>query len=276
MLKKLASSLFAIVLCASLFVLPSTAFAQSGKYVFDERNLFDSTQFAELESKAESLADTYGMGVYFLTCRTMGGKSDPSSSERTSFATGYYREHQLGLNKADGSSIGDGIMFVVAADSRDYVTIAYGQGSYAFSDKGIAKMEDAVTSELGDNDWYGAAKEYYDQVGKQLEYYKQHGKAQQPLSLIDWVIRLGIVFGIPLIITYTLVNGWRKEMLTAVERDEAGNYLDSSSLNVTVKDDQFIRTSVVATPKPKSSSGGGGGWGGGGGGGFSSSGGGKF
>lgn len=275
MLKKLASSLFAIVLCASLFALPSTAFAQSGKYVFDERNLFDSTQFAELESKAESLADTYGMGVYFLTCSTMGGRSDPSSSERTSYATTYYREHQLGLNKAEGTNIGDGIMFVVAADSRDYVTIAYGQGSYAFSDKGIAKMEDAVTSELGDNDWYGAAKEYYDQVGKQLEYYKQHGKAQQPLGLIDWVIRLGIVFGIPLIITYTLVNGWRKEMLTAVERDEAGNYLDSSSLNVTVKNDQFIRTSVVATPKPKSSSGGGG-WGGGGGGGFSSSGGGKF
>ena len=284
-LARVASALFALILCASMMALPARALAatdaatangaQSGTYVFDERGLFDSSQFDTLESKAQELANKYNMGVYFLTTTYMGGYVDPTSSQRTEYATNYYKEHQLGLNPGS-NGYGDGIMFVVAADSRDYVTVAYGQGSYAFSDKGIAKMEDDVTGYLGKDNWYGAAEAYYNDIGSQLAYYASHGSAQKPFSLFDWILRIALVLGIPLIVTFLVIRSWRSQMLTAVEQSEAGNYLDRESVNLTRSNDRFVTTTLVATPRPKRSDSGGGGWGGGGGGGFSSSGGGKF
>ena len=284
-LKKFASNLFAIVVCVSMLVAPTAAFAadsatssagaQSGTYVFDERGLFSSTEFDTLESQAQELASKYNMGVYFLTTDYMNGKSDPSASQRTDYATTFYKEHKLGLNPgSDG--YGDGIMFVVAADSRDYVTIAYGQGSYSFSDKGISSMEDAVTSYLSDKNWYGAAQAYYSEVGKQLAYYASHGTAQKPLGMFDWIIRILIIVGIPLVVTFVVINNGINAMKTAKEQSEASHYLDSDSLQVISSNDQFVNTSLAVTPKPKNNDSGGGGWGGGGGGGFSSSGGGKF
>lgn len=216
------------------------------------------------------------MGVYLLTTSYMGGYVDPTPSQRTSYATTYYKEHGLGLNPG-GNGYGDGIMLVVAADSRDYVTIAYGQGSYSFSDAGIAAMEDIVTDYLHDNDWYDAAGAYYDGIGSQLAYYDRHGTAQVPLGLMDWVIRLFIIIGIPLIVTFFVIKGGIDAMKTAKEQGEAGHYLDPASVRVTSQSDQFVNTTLVTTPRPRDNGGGGGGgWGGGGGGGFSSSGGGKF
>lgn len=278
----LALALFVALLSvpgALLFCAPGAAFAdgQSGTYVFDQRGLFSSDEFSTLEAQGADLASKYNMGVYFLTTDYMDGLQSPSSSQRTNYATTFYKDHGLGLNKSD-KSYGDGVMFVIAADSRDYVTIAYGQGSYSFSDTGIEAMEEAVLDNIRDHkdNWYGAATTYYKNIGDQLGYYARHGSPQEPLSGSDWALRIFLILGIPLIITYTIIKGWRREMLTAVEQSEASNYLDRESVNVTKSSDTFIRTTLVATPKPKDNDSGGGGWGGGGGGGFSSSGGGKF
>ena len=283
--------LVAVMLAFVLALVPATALAatdssssaaasgaQTGTYVFDERGLFTSDQFQTLEATAADLASKYNMGVYFLTTDYMDGLQDPTSSQRTSYATTYYKDHKLGLNPAEGVSYGDGIMFVIAADSRDYVTIAYGKGSYAFSDKGISSMEDAVLDNIKDHrdNWYGAATTYYNQVGSQLQYYEAHGKPQEPIGLSGYVLRIFIFIGIPLIITFFVIRRWRREMKTAVEQSEAGKYLDENSVNVTKSNDTFVNTTLAVVPKPKKSDSDSGGWGGGGGGGFSSSGGGKF
>ena len=246
--------------------------AAPDNYVFDEYGLFSADQLATLEQKAEQLASQYNMGVYFLATDTMNGNYNPTSDERTKFATKYYMDNSLGLGSGK-----DGIMFVVAVDSRDYVTIAYGQGSYEFSNEGISAMEDDVTEYLGDNKWFEAANAYYNDIGDQLAYYAKHGKPGKPLGLFDYVIRFAIILLIPLIIASMVTGGWKRAMLTAKEKSEARDYLDQSSLVLTASSDTFINSSVVATPRADDNkSGGGGGWGGGGGGGFSSSGGGKF
>ena len=252
--------------------------AAAGTYVFDEAGLFSESELAELNAQGANLAQRYNMGVYFLTTDYMNGLANPSSSERTDYATAYYRKHSLGLNPTDGKSYGDGIMFVLAKASRDYVTIAYGQGSYSFSDAGIEAIENAVLDNISDHrdNWYGAASTYYREVGSQLDYYDRHGKAQQPIGLFGYLIRFAIVLGIPALITFLVINSWRSAMKTAREQSEASQYLDPASLQVTRSDDEFVNTSLIVTPKPKDSDSGGGGWGGGGGGGFSSSGGGKF
>ena len=247
--------------------------AAPSTYVFDEYGLFTNSEYKNLELQAEVLASQYKMGVYLLVVDTMDGNMNPSSDERTRFATKYYMDHSLGLGSGK-----DGIMLVIAVKSRDYVTIAYGQGSYSFSNEGISSMEEHVKDYLGDNDWAGGAQAYYDDIGGQLDYYAQHGKPGKPLTLFDLIVRIAAIILIPFIIASMVVGGWKRAMKTAGEKSEAFDYLDQSSLVLTASDDMFINSSVIATPRAddSKSGGGGGGWGGGGGGGFSSSGGGKF
>ncbi len=251
-----------------------SAGASPNTYVYDQYGLFDSAQEATLVSRAQEMASEYDMGVYLLTTSYMDGLANPTSSQRTSYATTFYKDHALGLG--EGHS---GIMLVIAVASRDYVTIAYGQGSYAFNDRGIEIMEDAVTDELADDRWFEGATVYYDQIGAQLAYYDEHGEPGQPWGPLDWAVRLLIVLGVPLPIAGIIIFAQARAMRPVRERTEATEYLDRNSLAIAAANDTFINTTVIATPRAEShsgGSGGGGGWGGGGGGSFSSSGGGKF
>ena len=248
----------------------------AGTFVIDDYGLFTDEQRNQLEAKAQELASRYNMGVYLLAVDNMGSQN-PSSAQRTNFATSFYRAHNLGLGSGK-----DGIMLVIAAGSRDYVTIAYGQGSYSFSDEGIKAMEDAVTDELGSDDWYGGAKQYYSKMDEQLAYYDVKGEPWKEPDLLSFILKILAILGIPFGVASSKIKREKAAMVTAREQYQADNYLVDDSLVLTKSTDNFVNTTLVATPIPKhessSDSGGfgGGGWGGGGGGGFSSSGGGKF
>lgn len=254
--------------------------AYNGTYVTDAYGLFSDTQRATLEAKATELAQKYQMGVYLLIVDKMDGLNNPTSAQRTNFATSFYRANDLGLGSGK-----DGVMLVIAVDSRDYVTIAYGQGSYSFSDEGISYMESAVTDELGSNDWYAGCEAYYDKIGEQLEYYDAKGEPWTEPDLLSLALKILAILGIPFVSARAKVKSEEDAMHTAREKTEASNYLIPGSFVLTEKTDSFSYTShtVIPIPQHESSGGGGGGgsfggggWGGGGGGGFSSSGGGKF
>lgn len=269
-IKKLLSTVFAFVLCMSVFALPSTAFAKTGTYVLDEYGLYSDEEFNTLESQAKEISEKYNVGVYVHTTSKMDGLSDPSSSQRTSYATTYYTEHDLGLGSEKS-----GLMLVLAVDSRDYVTIGHGAGKSSLSAKGIEELEENVTDKLHDNKWYEATQVYYKDADKQLAYYQDNGKLYKPIDLVDILIALALALGVPLIIAFFVVNGQRRAMKTAIEQTGAHLYFDEGSLDLTESSDQFVNTTIVATPRAKDNDNDSGGWGSGGGG-FSSSGGGKF
>ena len=257
----------------------------NGTYVTDDYGLFSKEQLATLEAKATQLAQDYDMGVYLLVVDNMGAM-DTTSAQRTNFATSFYRANDLGLGSGK-----DGILFVLAPGSREYVTVAYGQGSYSFSDEGIASMEYAVTDFLHGDNWFSGAEAYYNSIGEQLEYYSINGEPwtePDPLSLL---LKILAILGIPAAVAAGKVGSEKSVMKNAQMQREAGRYLRRGSFRLTKSHDEFVNTTMSVVPIPKSeprshggggaSFGGGGGWGGGGsfgggGGGFSSSGGGKF
>ena len=249
-----------------------------GTYVVDNYGLFSDEQRAQLESFAKKLAEKYNMGVYLLVVGKMDGRTDPTSAQRTNFATSFYRANNLGLGTGH-----DGIMIVFAVESRDYVTIAYGQGSYSFNDEGIESMEEGVVDELKNNNWYSGAEAYYKAMETQLAYYAEHGKPWTEPDPLALILKILAILLVPFIIAKSIVGSEKAAMQTARMASEASDYLVPNSLKLRVSDDTFVNTTLVTTPIPKNedkggggSFGGGGGWGGGGGGGFSSSGGGKF
>ena len=261
---------FALALVASFAVVPA-AFAESGSYVFDEYNVLTSSEFSTLESMGASYAEDYGVGVYLLFTDTMGGNYSPSSSERNEFARQYFLQRNLGVG-----SDKDGILFVVAVQSRDYVTVKHFANSAndPFSNECVDYLEEEVTSYLGDDDWYGGSRAYYKTVEEQLSYFAATGNQWTEPDPLGLLLKILATLGIPAAAAGALVGGEKAAMKTAREASEASDYLDRSSFRLTASNDHFVNTtlSVVPIPKEKSS---GGGWSDLGGG-FSGSGGGKF
>ena len=119
MKKNLFSLMTALLLC--LFcALP--AFAEM-PLVMDTYELFKPEATAELEQKAQDASAGHGVNVYLLTVSDIGGQNVRE------FAKDWYRNYDLGYG--EGKS---GILFLIALDSRDYVTITYGGGVTAFTD----------------------------------------------------------------------------------------------------------------------------------------------
>ena len=260
-----------MALCVSMAVSP-TAFADSGTYVFDEMDLLTSSEFSTLENVGADYADQYGVGVYLLITDTMGGMSDPSSSQRNEFGRQYYLSHNLGVG-ADK----DGILFIIAARSRDYVTVKHfgNSANDPFSDNGVDAMEEAVVAHLSENDWYGGAEAYYSTVGDQLAYFEATGKQWTEPDPIGLLLKILATLGIPVAAAGSIVRGEKAAMKTAREASEASDYLDRSSFALTVSRDDFVNTTMTVAPIPKEKDNDGGGWSDMGGG-FSGSGGGKF
>lgn len=267
-MKKLFAGMFAMALALSLCLAPS-AFATRGTYVFDDYGVLSSSQFSELESHAAKLANDYNQGVYLYITDTMGHGGNPTDSQRNEFARDFYLQNNLGVGANK-----QGIIFVIAVNSRDYVTVKKQADADPFSDECVDAIESDVVDDLKDNNWYDGSKSYYDTVDEQLAYYAATGKQWKKPNLLSLVLKILAMLGIPAVVAGAVVGNEKRAMKTAHERSEASDYLDRSSLNMTVATDEFVNTSLAVTPRPKESKGGGG-WSNMGGG-FSGSGGGKF
>lgn len=268
--KKLLAMMFSVAVLAVLFAAP--AYAQSGTYVFDEQGVLSTSEFQSLESKGAQYAQDYGIGVYVLFTDTMNGNYNPSESERNNFARQFYLQHGLGVGSNQ-----NGIIMVVAVESRDYVTVKHfdDESEDPFSDECVIALEEEYTSYLHDDDWYGAAQAYYDTAGEQMAYFVATGKQWTQPNLMGLLLKILATLGIPAAAAASLVRGEKESMKTAREASEASNYLDRSSFRLTASRDDFVNTTMAVVPIPKKTGGGGSGWSSMGGG-FSGSGGGKF
>ena len=160
MKKKLFSLLTALVLCL-LCAVP--AFAEM-PLVMDTYELFKPEATAELEQKAQDASAGHGVNVYLLTVSDIGGQNVRE------FAKDWYRDYDLGYG--EGKS---GILFLIALDSRDYVTITYGGGVTAFTDYRIAQIEDKIVPMLSDGTYYKASETYIEMCADTLDFYAEKG-----------------------------------------------------------------------------------------------------
>lgn len=233
--------------------LPSTD-ELSGAYIMDNAALLTDDQQLTLETQAQGIAEEYDCGVYVLTVDTMNG------AERREFAEEFYKKNHLG----EGASR-NGILFLVSMDTRDYVTVTYGRspekdtvyttGIMAFTDKGIAEMEDAVVPSLSDGDYYGAFETYLNTCEEYLRYYAEKGKGMNPVDIGEIMVRLAIVVLVPLAIALAVCLILRSRMKTAKAATGAREYIPKESFAVTARRDQFVHTSRHREKIERSSSG---------------------
>lgn len=233
----------------ALFVaalVPRVAYAQVGTYVFDEYGLLSNDEFAHLEGQGKEYASTYDVGVYLLITNNMG-QSDPSSSERNEFARQYYEDKGLGLGSGK-----DGILFVIAVDSRDYVTVKHFDDSSKdpFSNDSVDAMEDDVVDRLGDDEWYEGCATYYKTIGEHLAYFAKNGKQWKKPKILGTIFKGLATLLTPLLVALGIVSSEKDAMKTARLQTEASSYEKAGSFNLSVSTDTFVNRTMNVTPIP--------------------------
>lgn len=243
------ASLLAACLLLALSLAPG-AFAKDS-YVLDDYGLYDSSTRQELEQSASQLASTYGVAPYLVVVDDIG------SQTVRSFAESYWLDHELGIG-SDAS----GIMFLIAVDSRDYVTITHGTGIYAFTDYGIEQLEDAVVSYLGDDEWEDAAECYYEQCSSILAFCADKGEPfdshNDPAAR---AVALGMAFAIALLLALAvafIVRRILKGQLKSVAAGSSAAGFLAGSVVLTAQQDVFTGSHVSVVPLPKNDDNGGG------------------
>ena len=247
-------SLAAALLCAAALLLalaPSALAKGATTYILDDYGLYDSSTAQELEQQASGLAASYGVAPYLVVVDDIGGAS------ARSFAESYWLSHDLGLG-SDTS----GIMFLIAVDSRDYVTITHGTGIYAFTDYGIEQLEDAVVSYLGDDEWEDAAECYYEQCSSILAFCADKGEPfdshNDPAAR---AVALGMALAIALLLALAvafIVRRILKGQLKSVAAGSSAAGFLAGGVVLTAQQDVFTGSHVSVVPLPKNDDNGGG------------------
>ena len=262
---KVLCSLFALllILCTNVFTAVTPALASgmneiSTTYVRDHYQLLSSSDLQKMESQAAQLSSTYGCNVYLTI---VDGNNIYSTQEVREYAKQYWNTYDLGSGTER-----DGIMFLIAVDSRYYVTITHGQGQTGgvtiFTDYRIGQIEDAVTSELSDNDWVDGCQAYLDKVSDTLAFYQEQGQPwdtdnDPDLSSGEFTLKVAATILIPLLIAGGLCFMWARQMKTARLKNEASDYLDRSSFVLTKERDTYLTTTRSVIKIEREESGGG-------------------
>ena len=224
----------------------------------DYAGLLTDDQVQTLESKAESISSQYGCNVYVLTVDSIGDMN------RRDYAKQYYLENNLGYGDWR-----NGILFLVAMESRDYVTVTYGRnpdnstdygtGIYAFSDYGVSQMEDKVVPYLSSGDYNKAFTTYVDTCGSYLKQYVETGEPYDVgKSGGSIVLKLLITILVPLLIAFIVCMIFRAQMKTAVAATQADSYIPSDGFNLTRQIDQYTHTTQTRRTIERDHSSGGG------------------
>ena len=234
-----------------------TMFSQSA-FILDYAGLLSDSEWKELEQKAEAIEQNYQCATYVLTVDSLDGV------ERRDYAKQFYTANNLG-----SGDWRNGILFLVAMETREYVTVTYGRnpdnlseygtGINAFSDYGISQLENKIVPDLSDGEYYDAFQSYLSICDDYLAKYTQTGEAfdvgDAPKSKLVPAL---ITILVPLLIAFVVCFIFLSQMHTAKAATQADDYIPKDGFNLTHQVDQYTHTTETRRTIERDHSSGGG------------------
>ncbi len=218
--------------------------------VYDSAGLLTDTEIQTLTIKLHKIEKAHKIRIGINIFDTIGTK-DPQ----------YVANSQLDKYFSNGEN--GGICLIVAMESRDWwiSTDVNMQTRITKTGGGFDYLRNAFVHKLTDGDFYGGCNAYLDTIDELMTYYEQNGHPYDPSEGFNPIaataaVCLAILLGV--FIRNILIGS----MSNVRKATEAGNYLDKSEVNITLRRDTYLFTNVQR--REKSRKGGGGGSSGGG------------
>lgn len=249
-MKKILTLCLAIML---VFVSPVTVLASDTtdnsqlNHVTDDADILTGAEEAELEAFAMRVSRDYNCGIYILT---VDDYTDYTNGSIRSFAEEIFNEYTLGIGDDR-----NGVMLVLSMEDRDYTFIAHGDiANKAFTDYGKDKLSEEFLDDFKNDEWYDG---FYDFL-KECDDYLQKSKDGHPVDVPTGpktLVKVLITILVPLLIAGIVCLVFASQMKSVKVEKYAAAYITGNGLNLTGRQDIFIRETVHRT-KIESSGGG--------------------
>ena len=227
MKKKLKSVL--CLLCICLFVtIPAFAAGSSPRLVDNADCLTDSEEQTVL-SLLNEVSTRWGMDVVVLTVPDLGGRSAEAYADDFYDYNGYDE---------------DGVLLLVAVESRDWAISTTGYGIKAVTDYGLEYMAKNVTPFLSSGDYETAFTNFAKICDNFISRAKDGKPYDVPKKKMDKKGILGLSLAISMFIAWRM-TGSMKEKLCSVQSQSAADYVLQGSMNVTHRGKEIFLHSVV-------------------------------
>ncbi len=214
----------------------------------DNARLLNNEEVSSLTSNLDELSEELQLDICIVTTQSLGGKSPRTYADDFYDSKGY----GFGPNR-------DGILLLVAMDTRDWYITTTGYAITAFTDAGIKFIGEQIIGDLGDGDYYSAFKDY-SKWCKKFVNKAYDGKPYDVGHMPNTALKPGIVpFGILLgsVGSFILASIKKKALKTVKHTTVAADYIVPGSLVVTANNDFYIRSNISSYVESNSSSSGG-------------------
>lgn len=238
-------SFFLVLFCISLLIVPVYGAEAGMPRLVDEADLLDDVEEEIILERLNEISANENTDVVVVTVDSMNGKT------ATEYADDFYDYNGY----AD-----DGILFLISMEYRDWAISTKGFGITAFTDAGLAYIEDDVISYLSEGDYYYAFMLF----GDLCEDFLQQARIGTPYDVDNLpkakpgIAVLFICFLVGAVIAFIVTAIMKAQLKSVRANDSAADYMKRDSMNIREKKDLFLYANVSKTARPKESSSGGG------------------
>lgn len=210
--------------------------AEDNLLVWDEAELLNETEVAQLSSKLESISKKYKAEIRVVTLSSMDG------GDIDEFLEYLYDESGFGYGENH-----DGVLLVVCMDPREYRILSNGFAGEAITSGDIDALGEAFKSDLSDGNYADA----FDTFADKCEYYLDGHINGFPFNTGK---NLLICLGIGLVVALIVTGIWKNQLKSVRKQSAANAYVKAGTMQITQSGDFFMYRNVTKTQKQSSSS----------------------
>lgn len=210
--------------------------AEDNLLVWDEAELLNETEVAQLNSKLESISKKYKAEIRVVTLSSMDG------GDIDEFLEYLYDESGFGYGENH-----DGVLLVVCMDPREYRILSNGFAGEAITSGDIDAIGEAFKSDLSDGNYADA----FDTFADKCEYYLDGHINGFPFNTGK---NLLICLGIGLVVALIVTGIWKNQLKSVRKQSAANAYVKAGTMQITQSGDFFMYRNVTKTQKQSSSS----------------------
>ena len=207
----------------------------------DYAGLLNESERSALNERFEKISEKYECEVAVVTVNSLDGKSPRD------YADDFYDYNGYGWGAGD-----DGVLLLIAMDTRDWYITTYGFGETAFTDYGIEVAGEKIVPYMSDGDWYGAFNAFADRA----EYYYKLARDGEPYDVdtrepmkASTIILISLVVG--LVVGFISVSTMKGQLKSVRPNNSASAYIVKDSMNLVRQNDLFLYRNIARVARPK-------------------------
>lgn len=215
-----------LLLCLSVSVAAQTSF------IDDSAGLLTSSQESYLQQRIQEITQEHSFHAVILTVDSLQGQTPKS------FAESYFLSNGFGVGESK-----DGILFLLALNSRDWYMATHGNTRDVITDGDIDEIADEILGDLSSGNYFEAFGSWLNEIEEEYEY-----------EQTSWLRNLLIALAIGAVIAGIALFFMRRAMNTARSQSGAGDYLKDGSFDLYECRDFYLYSRTTKVRKSQNTS----------------------